>query len=100
MLSSRRGASPLTLRSTPIDTVVRERRSRLSCSRFSATKKHGPLLGITANGPGRKIRRWSLRRLGRVEFFSALLGVGASVRAGSANRAPSRASAELQSPCR
>ena len=69
MLSSRRGASPLTMRSTLIDKVVRGRRSRRSCSRFSATKKRGPMLGLTLNGPGKKIRRWSLGRLGRVDLY-------------------------------
>ncbi len=69
MLSSRRGASPLTMRSTLIDKVVRGRRSRRSCSRFSVTKKRGPMLGLTPNGPCRKIRRWSLGRLGRVDLY-------------------------------
>ena len=69
MLSSRRGASPLTMRSTLIDTVVHGRRSRRSCSRFSATKKRGPMLGLTPNGPCKKIRRWSLGRLGRVDLY-------------------------------
>ncbi len=69
MLSSHRGASPLTMRLTPIDTVVRGRRSRRSCSRSSATKRRGPMLGLTANGRGRKIRRWILGRPGRVDLY-------------------------------
>jgi len=60
MLSLLRGASTLNLRSTLIDTVARGRRSRRSCSRFSATNKRGPMLALTPNGPVRKIRRWSL----------------------------------------
>jgi hypothetical protein len=27
------------------------------------------MLGLTPNGPGRKIRRWSLGRLGRVDLY-------------------------------
>ena len=69
MLSSRRGVSALAMRSTLIDTVVRGRRSRPSCSRFSATKKRGPMLGLTPNGPCKKIRRWNLGRLGRVDLY-------------------------------
>ena len=69
MLSSRRGASPLNTRSTLIDTAVRGRRSRRSCSGFSAMIKRGPMLGLTANGPARKIRRWSLGRLGRADLY-------------------------------
>lgn len=57
------------MRSTPIDRVVRGQRSRRLCSRFSATKKHRPLLGLTADGPGRKKRQWSLARFGRVDLY-------------------------------
>jgi len=71
MLFSRREASPLTMRSTLIDTVARGRRSRRSFSGFSATKKRGPMLGPTANGPARKTGRWSLGwlRMANVKYF-------------------------------
>ena len=66
MLFSCRAASLRRVRSTRTEAAVRGRRSRLSYSRFLATKKRGLMLGHTPNGPSRKICRWKPDRHHRV----------------------------------
>ena len=60
MLFSCREASLRKARSTHIEEGVRGRRSRLSYSRFLATKKRGLMQGLTPNGLSRKSYRLNL----------------------------------------